>query len=216
MISAKRLVNEFDRKFDRFDGQYKKTLRLEHKLAILNEALMTYFNNRVRIAETNAQVRENLEKAIKIILNGSEEGLQDFVKKFKEEFFSASIQDIAFPRGVSDIDKWVAANGTMMKGIPIHVRGSVVYNRLLKMIHSGEYAPIKNGDKIKFVYLKTPNLAQSHVIAFLDTLPTAFDLDKSVDREMQFNKTFLEPLKSLAIIANMSVEKMSTLDSFFE
>ena len=60
MISAKRLVNEFDRKFDRFDGQYKKTLRLEHKLAILNEALMTYFNNRVRIAETNAQVREDL------------------------------------------------------------------------------------------------------------------------------------------------------------
>ena len=78
MISAKRLVNEFDRKFDRFDGQYKKTLRLEHKLAILNEALMTYFNNRVRIAETNAQVREDLrpyevkEKELKIRIRKDE------------------------------------------------------------------------------------------------------------------------------------------------
>lgn len=72
MISAKRLINEFDRKFDRFDGQYKKTIRVEHKLAILNEALMAYFNNRVRIAETNSQVREDLrplevkEKSLKI------------------------------------------------------------------------------------------------------------------------------------------------------
>ena len=110
------------------------------------------------------------------------------------------MQDIAFPRGVSDIDKWVTSNGSLVKGVPIHVRGSVVYNRILKSIRSGEYAPIKNGDKIKFVYLKTPNVAQSHVIAFLDTLPPEFDLDKSIDKEMQFNKTFLDPLKSQARI----------------
>lgn len=161
-------------------------------------------------------VRENLEKAIKILLNGSEEELHNFVSKFKEEFFSASVQDIAFPRGVSDMDKWVNPDGSMAKGVPIHVRGSVVYNRLLKMIHSGEYAPIKNGDKIKFIYLKTPNIAQSHVIAFLDTLPPAFDLDQSIDREMQFNKTFLEPLKSLASIVGWNTEKTNTLDMFFQ
>lgn len=161
-------------------------------------------------------VRESLEKAIKIILNKDEEELQRFVKKFKEEFFAASVQDIAFPRGVSDMDKWISSNGTMIKGIPIHVRGSVVYNRLLKTIHSGEYAPIKNGDKIKFIYLKTPNSAQSHVIAFLDTLPPAFELDSSIDREMQFNKTFLEPLKSLASIVGWNTEKTNTLDMFFQ
>lgn len=72
MFTAKRLVNEFDRKLDMFDGQYKKTLRTEHKLDILNEALSIYFNNRVRIAEANAQVREDLrplevkEKTLKV------------------------------------------------------------------------------------------------------------------------------------------------------
>lgn len=161
-------------------------------------------------------VRGSLEKAIKILLNGNEADLQDYVKKFKDEFFAASVQDIAFPRGVSDMDKWVSTNGTMLKGIPIHVRGSVVYNQLLKTIRSGEYAPIKNGDKIKFVYLKTPNLAQSHVIAFLETLPPAFDLEKSIDKEMQFNKTFLEPLKSLANIVGWNTEKTNTLDMFFQ
>ena len=114
------------------------------------------------------------------------------------------------------MDKWVTSNGTMVKGIPIHVRGAVVYNRLLKTIHSGEYAPIKNGDKIKFVYLKVPNSAQSHVIAFLDTLPTAFELDKFVDKETQFDKTFLNPLKSLASIIGWNTEKTNTLDMFFQ
>lgn len=161
-------------------------------------------------------VRDSLEKAIKIILNGNEDELQSFVKRFKDEFFSASVQDISFPRGVSDIDKWVSSNGTMAKGIPIHVRGSVVYNRLLKTIQTGEYAPIKNGDKIKFVYLKVPNATQSHVIAFLDTLPPAFGLDKFIDRDAQFNKTFLEPLKSLASIVGWNTEKTNTLDMFFQ
>lgn len=161
-------------------------------------------------------VRDSLEKAIKIILNGDEDELQRFVKRFKDEFFSASVQDISFPRGVSDIDKWVSSNGTMVKGIPIHVRGSVVYNRLLKTIQTGEFAPIKNGDKVKFVYLKIPNPAQSHVIAFLDTLPSAFELDKFIDKDMQFNKTFLDPLKSLANIVGWSTEKTNTLDMFFQ
>lgn len=161
-------------------------------------------------------VRGSLEKAIKILLNGTEKDLQEFVKKFKSEFFSASVQDIAFPRGVSDMDKWMTSDGSMAKGVPIHARGSIVYNRLLKNIHSGEFAPIKNGDKIKFIYLKVPNPTQSHVIAFLDTLPPAFNLDKYIDKDTQFDKTFLEPLKSLACIANMNAEKTNSLDLFFE
>ena len=160
--------------------------------------------------------RESLEAAIKILLNDNEEKLQQFVKDFKCKFFSSSVQDIAFPRGVNDINKWISSNGTMLKGIPIHTRGSVVYNRLLKTIDSAEYAPIKNGDKIKFVYLKAPNSAQSHVIAFLDTLPPAFNLDKDIDKETQFNKTFLEPLKSLASIVGWNTEKTNSLDMFFQ
>lgn len=161
-------------------------------------------------------VRGSLEQAIKIILNGTEEELQAYVKKFHNDFNAAPISDIAFPRGVSDMDKWVLNDGQLIKGVPIHVRGCVVYNRLLKDAKTGAYPYIKNGDKIKFVYLITPNKSQSHVVSFLDALPYELGLDEFVDRETMFNKTFLDPLKTLAIIANMSVEKTFTLDSFFE
>lgn len=60
MINAKRLLYEYNRKFDRFNGQYEKTLRLEDKFAVINEAITVYVNNRIRIAKSNAQVREDL------------------------------------------------------------------------------------------------------------------------------------------------------------
>lgn len=161
-------------------------------------------------------VRGSLEQAIKIILNGTEEELQAYVKKFHSDFISAPISDIAFPRGVSDIDKWVFNDGQILKGVPIHVRGCIVYNRLLKEVNTGAYPYIKNGDKIKFVYLVTPNKTHSHVISFLDVLPNELGLDKLVDRETQFSKTFLEPLRTLTDIVGWNTEKTVTLEAFFE
>lgn len=161
-------------------------------------------------------VRGSLEQAIKIILNGTEDELQRYVKSFHSEFISASIADIAFPRGVSDMDKWMDSSGKMIKGVPIHVRGSIVYNNLLKNVNSGEYPYIKNGDKIKFIYLKTPNKTHSHVISFLDNLPPELELASAVDKETQFSKTFLEPLKTLTDIVGWNTEKTYTLDIFFQ
>lgn len=161
-------------------------------------------------------VRGSLETAIKILLNKSENDLQEFVKSFKKDFFSASIQDIAFPRGVSDIDKWLSPKGEILKGTPIHTRGAIIYNQLIDKLNIGEHPKIKNGDKIKFIYLKLPNHTRSHVIAFLDVLPNDFGLDKFIDKETQFEKTFLDPLKSLSEIIGWNAEKTSTLDLFFE
>ena len=161
-------------------------------------------------------VRGSLEQAIKIILNGTEEELQSYVKKFHDNFIKASISDIAFPRGVSDMDKWVDSFGLLSKGVPIHVRGCIVYNQLLKKANTGAYPYIKNGDKIKFVYLKLPNKSHSHVISFLDILPNELELNADVDRETQFSKTFLEPLRTLTDIVGWNTEKTNTLDCFFE
>jgi len=111
---------------------------------------------------------------------------------------------------------WIDSSGKMIKGVPIHVRGSIVYNNLLKNVNSGEYPYIKNGDKIKFIYLKTPNKTHSHVISFLDNLPPELELASAVDKETQFSKTFLEPLKTLTDIVGWNTEKTYTLDIFFQ
>ena len=43
----------------------------------------------------------------------------------------------------------------MYKGTPAHVKAAVIYNDLLEYFKtSGQYSPISNGEKIKWVYLK--------------------------------------------------------------
>ena len=54
---------------------------------------------------------------------------------------------------------------------------------------------IKNGEKIHFTYLTTPNPINENVISFLSVMPREFDLHRFVDYDMQFDKSFVEPLK---------------------
>ena len=60
MIQTKRMVVEFDRRFDRFASEYKKNLRIEDKISVLNEAQEKVYENRVSVAEINSEVRNDL------------------------------------------------------------------------------------------------------------------------------------------------------------
>jgi DNA polymerase elongation subunit (family B) len=103
-----------------------------------------------------------------------------------------------------------------MKGTPIHVKGALLYNDLLrKRDLDKKYQMIGDGDKVKFAYLKTPNPIGDHVIAILDELPTELDLHRYVDYETQFQKSFLEPIRSLLEVVGWQVEKINTLEDFF-
>jgi hypothetical protein len=75
--------------------------------------------------------------------------------------------------------------------------------------------PIQNGDKIRFAYLKIPNPIEETVIAAPDNLPEELKLDKYIDRDMQFDKAFLEPIRSITKIIGWEIEKRSTLEDFF-
>jgi len=60
MISAKRCIIDFDRKFDRFTSGGTTSLRLVDKLALLNEALDIYVEHRTNLAEFNDKVKNDL------------------------------------------------------------------------------------------------------------------------------------------------------------
>lgn len=169
-------------------------------------------------SSTPEVIRLALEDCLDIILNKNEEDLHDYVKKFKEKFMSLPVEDISFPRGVSDLEKWAEeSEGSLWKvGAPIHVKASITYNEMLKKTGlEKKYPPIKNGDKIKFIYLKQPNPARNNAIAFIDFLFKEFGLDEYIDRELQFEKTFLEPLKSFTSILGWNVEKVNSVFDFF-
>ena len=102
-----------------------------------------------------------------------------------------------------------------LKGTPIHVRGSLLYNNLLKKHKLSKYETIQSGDKIKFISLKEPNTLRENVISFSNQLPKEFKLHQYIDYDEMFTKSFLEPLRFIVNAIGWNFEKKSNLDEFF-
>tara|TARA_B100000959_G_scaffold38021_1_gene36800 strand:- start:958 stop:3447 length:2490 start_codon:yes stop_codon:yes gene_type:complete len=162
-------------------------------------------------SSTPANVRGKLKEAVKIMLTGNEQQLQDLVHKYKKEFPTLDIPDIAFPRGLTDYTKYEHAE----KSVPIHARAAKVYNSLLKKHDIKNAEKIGDGAKLKFIYLKTPNPFNSNAIAFLDGLPPEFEVERWVDYDTQFEKAFLSPLEGVLQPVGWDWEEKSSLESFF-
>lgn len=167
-------------------------------------------------SSTPKLVKGALTEGYKIILNGTQAQMIEHVANFKRTFMTSPLAEIAFPRGVTDMDKWMDKNTIWKLSTPIHVKASLMHNVLLKKHKLGNKFPaIRNGDKIKFIYLKEPNPSMCNAIAFIDALQTEFGLDEYVDKELQYEKAFHLPLKSFSTLVGMDTNKVVRLDSFF-
>jgi len=167
-------------------------------------------------SSTPKACRSNIKKALSIIMNSNEETLQQFIADFHNEFIQLPFEEVAFPRGVKGMDKYRDRHSVYIKGTPIHVKGALLYNDMIKKLSlESKYEMIGDGDKIKFAYLKVPNPLRDTVISVSDRLPAELNIDKYIDREMQFEKSFLDPIKSILEVIGWEVEKRSTLESFF-
>jgi DNA polymerase elongation subunit (family B) len=161
-------------------------------------------------------IREKMKQVVKLILNTDEKTVQDYLAKYKEEFKQLSAEDIAFPRGINGLREYSDSVSLYKKGTPIHVRGAILYNHFLKEKNlTNKYPLIQEGEKLKFVYLKTPNHFKEDVISFPIRLPKEFDLDNYIDYEIQFSKSFIEPIKVIVECIGWKVEKENNLESFF-
>lgn len=160
--------------------------------------------------------RNKLKEGFSIVLNENEETVQEFIANFKQDFYNLRPDQVAKASGTNEINKFVDRKTLYKKGCPIHVRGVILYNKLIddKGLQN-RYQKIVAGDKIKFIYLKVPNPIQENVISFTDYLPREFGLNGYIDYDTQFNKVFLEPLKMILDAIGWSVEKTSTLEDFF-
>lgn len=163
-------------------------------------------------SSTPEACRTKLKESLSIIMSSDENNMIDYITAFKKEFMELPLEKISFPRGINELSKYV----NQEKSVPIHVAGAKLYNSLLVDRGLDKFYPIiYDTDKIKWVYLKTPNPTGLHVISFPGTLPAEFELDKYIDRELQFEKTYLSPIKSFLDIINWNTEHVSSLRSFF-
>ena len=167
-------------------------------------------------SSTPAFFRDKLLKAYDIIINQDNDVLIDYIDKVKEDTKKEECVNIAFPRGVNGLNKYKSVSDIYSKGTPIHVRGALLYNYYVsrnKLTH--KYPLIQEGEKIKFLYLKTPNPIQENVISFFQNLPPEFNVEKYVDFNKQFEKSFFEPLKNVLECIGWDYERSVSLLSFF-
>ena len=167
-------------------------------------------------SSTPSAIREKMKAAIKLMMTGTEQQVQNFIAEFRKEFRQLPAEEISFPRGLNGLATYSDPVSLFKKGTPIHVRGAIIYNYNLKSLKlTKKYPLIQEGEKLKFTYLKMPNHFKNDVISFPGRIPKEFQLDNYIDYDLQFDKAFLEPISVILKCMNWSVEKTNSLEDFF-
>jgi DNA polymerase elongation subunit (family B) len=167
-------------------------------------------------SSTPQTCRDAIKQLLSIILTGTEQQTIDFIANYKKQFSSLPFDQIAFPRTVNGLDKYSSSATVYKEATPIHVRGSILYNKMVedrKLV--GDHSLIVDKDKIKFCYLKIPNPIGENVIAAPQFLPQEFGLDQYIDYDLMFEKSFEEPVKTILDIIGWQVEKKNSVMDFF-
>jgi DNA polymerase elongation subunit (family B) len=167
-------------------------------------------------SSTPAPCRQMIKDCLKLMMNGTEGDVIDFINKCRQEFKNLPPEQIAFPRTASDVRKYHSSSSIYAPKTPIHIRGALLFNYYIKQKKlTNKYSLINNGEKVKFIYLKKPNIIQENIISFIQEFPKELGLDKYVDYELQFEKSFIDPLKSILDVIGWNMEKTVNLESFF-
>lgn len=167
-------------------------------------------------SSTPEPVREMLRDAVKLVLTSDEKSIRNYVADAEKKFKASAPEDIAFPRSVNGMDKYGSSLSIYQKGTPIHVRGALLYNSFLRKQNlSNSYQEIREGDKIKFIYLKEPNPIKENCIAFVGSIPEEFGLKKYVDYDTMFEKSFIAPIEHILTCVGWKYKETASLEDLF-
>jgi DNA polymerase elongation subunit (family B) len=147
-----------------------------------------------------AEFRKFMSEILISILRGdSETTLTDRIYDFKKSLSTMNVVSIAKNSAVKEISKYIPKkkdNRAMFQfnsGTPAHVKAAIAHNQLL--VHfkcAAKHAPMRDGDKIKWVYLKQ-NPYGLDAVGFkghddpdeiMDLVRTYIDYDKIFEREL--------------------------------
>jgi len=167
-------------------------------------------------SSTPAPCRTMIKDALKLMMSGTEDEVIEYIDNARKTFKSLTPEEVSFPRSASNVEKYKSQSTIYAKGTPIHIRGALLFNHYIKTKKlTNKYSLIGNGEKVKFLYLKKPNVIQENVISFIQDFPRELELDKYIDYDLQFEKSFVEPLKTILDAIGWNVEKTVNLESFF-
>jgi len=199
------------------------TAKKRYMLNVLDEEGFRFEEPKLKImgieavkSSTPEVCRVAIKEAIRLIMNKDEEALHTYINDFKKTYNAYQPEQIAFPRSCNNLRKYSSSSSIFIKGSPIHIKGSLIYNWHLKNQNLDQRYPlIQEGDKIKFILLKEPNPFKFNVCAYLSTLPREFKLQDYIDYELQFEKTFLDPMRFILGAIGWHAEPQASLEQFF-
>ena len=169
-------------------------------------------------SSTPAPCREKIKEALVIIMNGDEKMLNTFIQEFREEFMNLPPEDIAYPRSCNGVAKYKDESSLFKTGSPIHVKGAILYNYLISKNNlTNKYPNIQEGDKVRWLYLRIPNIYQSSAFSFPAQFPKELDILRIVDYDEQYEKSFIQPLKFITEKINWMIDSgtQGSLEDFF-
>jgi DNA polymerase elongation subunit (family B) len=217
--------NTFNMKLEMAASHFLITGKKRYIARVFSSEGVTYNKPKLKImgmdlvkSSTPKVVQTALRDSIDMILDTDEATIQGYIAGVKEGFMILSPEAIAFPRGVSNIKDYASASTIYTKGTPMHVRASLLYNNLIKKHKlTKTHDSIKDGNKIRFIYLKEPNTLRENIIGWpVDGhLPPEFGLHKYIDYDLQFEKVFLSPIEGMIKPLGWSSEHKQSLDDFF-
>lgn len=231
------LIEEYYEKMTNFQNAYKNTYEMDFE-AVSDKTIFTskkkYMmnlvhkdgydvdlsgptptkNKGVEIVRTSTPkvVRDFLKGLVQLIFKENDNQLCiDAINKFRKEFEQMPFDQVASPRGVNGLSKYAIDS----KGVPIHVRASHVYNDAIKRLKLNNYAPIQEGEKIRFAYIKVPNIFGHNIIACSNKMPKEIEEKIEIDYEVQFEKTTLSPVAIILDVLHWETEETNSLADFF-
>lgn len=164
-------------------------------------------------------VRSTMPNAIKpyakkiietMLLSKSLRDTNDILNQTYDVFKNLTPEEIAFVMGVKGYDKYASRCRDMntVKGMPIHVKSAYFHNHLMKNVFKNpKFESISSGDKIRYVYVQTPNKYNISSIGFKYTYPDEFKDALKVDYELMFEKILFESIRRFYESANWQIRK---------
>lgn len=161
--------------------------------------------------------RSALLECYKICLTSDNKALADYINKFKAQYMSWDVEEISISSSINNLKKYSDDNKIYIKGTPYHVKGALIYNKLLKDKNLTDvFESIHEGDHGKIIHLVKKNpLGGETVISYPTFLPKELGLHQYVDKNEMFNKAFLEPLDNLITHINWSNKNTIDIEDVF-
>jgi len=137
-------------------------------------------------------VKPYIKKIIETMMLGQNFGETNKILNETYDIFKGlPVEDIAFAMGCKEYDKYASkcTDFNTCKGMPIHVKASYMYNKILEKLNlDKKYEQIGSGDKVRYFYVQQPNRYGANAVGYKYYYPEEFKDIFKVDRELMFDK----------------------------